>query len=203
MTTADTGPLPFRTAAVLGAGVMGAQIAAHLANAGLNVHLLDIPGPDDDRDAVVKQGFATALKLTPNPFFSEEVSRRIALGNFDDHLDRIAEADWVIEVVVEKLEIKQRLMERVEGAASPDAVISTTPAASPSALSPPIARPPSRRGSWGRISSIRPAISSSSSSSPMPTPTRPLSSAPPGSAACTWARAWSSLATRLASSATA
>ncbi|HIC70137.1 MAG TPA: 3-hydroxyacyl-CoA dehydrogenase family protein, partial [Candidatus Latescibacteria bacterium] len=125
MATADTDPLPFRTAAVLGAGVMGAQIAAHLANAGLSVHLLDIAGPDDDRDAVVKQGFATALKLTPDPFFSEEVSRRIALGNFDDHLDRIAEADWVIEVVVEKLEIKQRLMERVEGAASPDAVIST------------------------------------------------------------------------------
>ncbi|MBQ42915.1 MAG: 3-hydroxyacyl-CoA dehydrogenase [Gemmatimonadetes bacterium] len=125
MATAATGPLPFRTAAVLGAGVMGAQIAAHLANAGLSVHLLDIAGPDDDRDAVVKQGFATALKLTPDPFFSEAVTRRIALGNFDDHLDRIAEADWVIEAVVEKLEIKQRLMERVEGAASPDAVIST------------------------------------------------------------------------------
>jgi len=127
MTTADPGPspLPFRTAAVLGAGVMGAQIAAHLANAGLSVHLLDIPGPSGDRNAVVEQGFARARKLTPDPFFSEAASRRIALGNFDDHFDRIAAVDWVIEVVVEKLEVKKQLMERVERAASPDAIIST------------------------------------------------------------------------------
>ncbi len=115
---------PFRTAAVLGAGTMGAQIAAHLANAGLNVHLLDIAG-DDDPNSVVKKSFKQTRKASPDPFVNDEAADRITLGNFDDHFERIAEADWVIEAVVERMDIKRSIHERVEAHAATDAVIST------------------------------------------------------------------------------
>lgn len=116
---------PLRTAAVLGAGVMGSQIAAHLANAGLTVHLLDIPAPEENKNAIVESAWQKALKLKPPILFTEKIARRITLGNFDDHLDRLSNVDWVIEVVVENLAIKQQLMARIESVVSQDAIIST------------------------------------------------------------------------------
>ena len=126
---------PFRTAAVLGAGVMGAQIAAHLANAGLKVHLLDLATPDEHRGAekgkrvhknqIVETAFKKACKLSPPIFFSEQAKRQITLGNFDEHFDRLAQADWIIEVVVENLAIKRKLFGRIAEVARLDAVIST------------------------------------------------------------------------------
>lgn len=116
---------PFRTAAVLGAGVMGSQIAAHLANAGLTVHLLDIPASEENKNAIVEAAWNKALKLKPPTLYTEKIARRITLGNFDEHLDRLADVDWVIEVVVENLEIKQQLMARIEGIVSHDAIVST------------------------------------------------------------------------------
>ncbi|MEM8828972.1 MAG: 3-hydroxyacyl-CoA dehydrogenase/enoyl-CoA hydratase family protein [Cyanobacteria bacterium P01_G01_bin.19] len=117
---------PFRTAAVLGAGVMGSQIAAHLANAGLTVHLLDIPAPEgDDKNAIVEAGWQKALKLKPPILFTDKVARRVTLGNFDEHLDRLADVDWVIEAVVENLAIKQQLMARIESVISDRAIVST------------------------------------------------------------------------------
>ena len=120
---------PFRTVAVLGAGVMGSQIAAHFANAGLRVFLLDVTpgqiGREGPNDAVVEGAFKAATKLSPDPFFAESVQRRITLGNFEDDFERVGEADWVIEVVVEQLDVKRELMARVEAAAREDAVIST------------------------------------------------------------------------------
>ena len=116
---------PFRTAAVLGAGVMGSQIAAHLANAGLTVHLLDIPASEENKNAIVEAGWQKALKLKPPILFTEKTARRITLGNFDEHLDRLAGVDWVIEAVVENLEIKQQLMARIEGVVSQGAIVST------------------------------------------------------------------------------
>ena len=116
---------PFRTAAVLGAGVMGSQIAAHLANAGLTVHLLDIPAAEGNKNAIVEAAWKKALKLKPPILFTDKIARRITLGNFDEHLDRLADADWVIEVVVENLAIKQQLMARIEGVVSHQAIIST------------------------------------------------------------------------------
>ena len=116
---------PFRTAAVLGAGVMGSQIAAHLANAGLTVHLLDIPAPEGDKNAIVEAAWKKALQLKPPILFTDKVARRVTLGNFEEHLDRLAEVDWVIEVVVENLAIKQQLMARIEGIISHDAIVST------------------------------------------------------------------------------
>jgi 3-hydroxyacyl-CoA dehydrogenase len=116
---------PFRTAAVLGAGVMGTQIAAHLANAGLTVHLLDIASPRGSKNAIVEAALKKGLKQSPPIFFTDKIAHRITLGNFDEHLDRLADVDWVIEAVVENLAIKQQLMARLETIVRDDAVIST------------------------------------------------------------------------------
>jgi 3-hydroxyacyl-CoA dehydrogenase len=116
---------PFRTAAVLGAGVMGSQIAAHLANAGLKVYLLDIAASEGDKNAIAEAGWKKALKLKPPILFTEQVARRVTVGNFDEHFDRLADVDWVIEVVVENLAIKQQLMAKIEGVIRHDAIVST------------------------------------------------------------------------------
>jgi 3-hydroxyacyl-CoA dehydrogenase len=120
---------PFRTAAVLGAGIMGSQIAAHLANAGLRVYLLDLPSPQNgktgDRNALVTKAFKQAQKLSPPIFFSEKEIHRIQLGNYEDDFYRLAEVDWIIEAVIEDLAIKQQLMARLDGLVKADAVVST------------------------------------------------------------------------------
>jgi 3-hydroxyacyl-CoA dehydrogenase len=117
---------PFTRVAVLGAGTMGSQIAAHFANAGASVLLLDIaPDGTDNRNAVVETAFKRTKKLKPAPFFTSEVADRIELGNFEDDFDRISEVDWVIEAVVERLDIKQSLMKRVEETIGPDTVVSS------------------------------------------------------------------------------
>ena len=116
---------PFYTAAVLGAGVMGSQIAAHLANAGLTVHLLDIPATEGDKNALVEAAWKKALKQKPPILFTEKTARRVILGNYDEHLDRLANVDWIIEAVVENLAIKQQLLGRLEGIISSDTIIST------------------------------------------------------------------------------
>jgi len=116
---------PFRTAAVLGAGVMGSQIAAHLANAGLTVYLLDLPANASNKNELVETSFKKALKLSPPIFFTEKTARRVILGNFDQHFHRVAQVDWVIEAVMENLGIKQQLMERLEGVIGKDTIVST------------------------------------------------------------------------------
>ena len=117
---------PFRTAAVLGAGTMGAQIAAHLANAGLEVHLLDIaPEDGEDRNAIVQKGFERARDASPDPFFTDAVADRVYLGNFEDHFERVGEVDWVVEAVVERMDVKRDVHARIEEHAGEEAVIST------------------------------------------------------------------------------
>jgi 3-hydroxyacyl-CoA dehydrogenase len=116
---------PFRTVAVCGAGVMGTQIAAHLANAGAIVHLLDIPANTSNKNEIVETAFKKALKQSPPIFFTEKTARRVILGNFDEHFHRIADVDWVIEAVVENLPIKQQLMARIESVIRDDTVVST------------------------------------------------------------------------------
>ncbi|MEM1042818.1 MAG: 3-hydroxyacyl-CoA dehydrogenase NAD-binding domain-containing protein [Bacteroidota bacterium] len=122
-------PRPFRTAAVLGAGVMGSQIAAHLANAGLQVLLLDVTpesiGKEGTPNSLVEGAFKAATKMNPAPFFTPAVQKRVTLGNFDDDFDKISSVDWVIEVVVERMDIKQSVIARIEEHASEAAVIST------------------------------------------------------------------------------
>lgn len=116
---------PFRRAAVLGSGVMGAQIAAHLANAGLLVDLFDLPAEKGDRNATVQKALKKTSKMNPAPFVTKEVSRRIKPGNFEDDLHRLEEVDWVIEAVVENLDIKRSLFDKVERLIAPNTIVST------------------------------------------------------------------------------
>ena len=108
-----------RSAAVLGAGTMGAQIAAHLANAGVPVLLLDL----DAETAAA--GLKRARKLKPDPFFTRDAARLIATGGFDGDLPLLAGCDWIIEAVVERLDVKQALLARVEPHRGADAVVSS------------------------------------------------------------------------------
>jgi len=121
--------LPFRKVAVLGAGTMGAQIAAHCANAGLSVDLLDIApaaiGKPGAPNSLVEKAWAALSKMNPSPFFNDAAKSRVRLGNFDEHFDRIKDADLIIEAVVERLDVKRGLMERIEATASDAAVIGT------------------------------------------------------------------------------
>ena len=115
-----------RRVVVLGAGTMGAAIAAHCANAGLRVDLLDIaPQGEDDKNAVVNGGYDRMVKSRPPALMAKDVAKRIHTGNFDDDLERVAEADWVLEAILEKLEPKRELAERVEALARDDAIISS------------------------------------------------------------------------------
>ncbi|MDQ3497206.1 MAG: 3-hydroxyacyl-CoA dehydrogenase/enoyl-CoA hydratase family protein [Actinomycetota bacterium] len=114
-----------RKVAVLGAGTMGAAIAAHCANAGLEVDLLDIAPDDDDKNAVVEAGFDRMQNARPAALMGGNVADRIRTGNFEEHFDRVGEADWIVEAIIEKLEPKRELMQRVEDTAKEAAIIST------------------------------------------------------------------------------
>jgi 3-hydroxyacyl-CoA dehydrogenase len=119
-------------AVVLGAGTMGSRIAAHFANAGLPCILLDIVPPNlppdapaGDRKKIVRAGLDAAKKSKPAAFFTTALAEKIAIGNFDDDLARCAEADWIIEVVAENLEIKRNLLARVAQFRKPGAIVTT------------------------------------------------------------------------------
>jgi len=119
-------------AVVLGAGTMGARIAALFANGGLPCTLLDIvplglpqDAPADARNKIVRTGLDAAKKAKPAAFFTASLAERIAIGNFDDDLARCAEADWIIEVVAESLEIKKNLLARVAQFRKPGAIVTT------------------------------------------------------------------------------
>ena len=109
----------FRSVAVLGAGTMGAQIAAHLANAGVPALLLDVTA-DAARD-----GLKRARSLKPDPFFTPDAAALITTGAFDTELPRLAHADWIVEAVVEQIDIKRALLESVEKVRRPGTVVSS------------------------------------------------------------------------------
>jgi 3-hydroxyacyl-CoA dehydrogenase len=124
--------LPIQKAVVLGAGTMGARIAAHFANAGLPCVLLDMvpadlkpDAPPNDRNRFVRNGVEAAKSARPAAFFSATLADKISIGNFDDDLARCAEADWIIEVVAENLEIKRNLLSRVLQFRKPGAIVTT------------------------------------------------------------------------------
>ena len=127
--TPDWAYVPFRRAAVLGAGVMGSQIAAHLANAGLEVLLLDVTpesiGREGKKNSLVEDAFKAATKMKPAPFMADDVAKRVTLGNFDDDFDKISDVDWIIEVVIERMDVKKDVLARIEKVASDTAVISS------------------------------------------------------------------------------
>lgn len=127
---------PIRRAAVLGSGVMGGALAAHLANAGLPVLLLDIVPPDGTdvdadpgsaryRNALAERGLELARKARPAAFFTPALPRLVTVGNFEDDLAALSEVDWVLEAVVERLDIKRSLYERVAPHLDDDAVVTS------------------------------------------------------------------------------
>lgn len=106
---------PIKKVCVIGAGTMGAGIAAQVANAGVPVLLLDIvPKDGANRNAVAEGAVAKMLKTEPAPFMSKAAAKLVETGNIEDHLEKIAECDWVIEAVIERLDIKQGLYAKLE-----------------------------------------------------------------------------------------
>ncbi len=130
----------FFKAVVIGSGTMGAAVAAHLANAGVPVTLLDIiPDkllPDEEkkgltlqdkavRNRIVQQGLDRAIKSRPASFFTPDTAALITIGNLEDSLDCVASADWVIEAIVENLKIKRDLMKRIDAIRAENTIVST------------------------------------------------------------------------------
>lgn len=120
--------------AVLGSGVMGSGIACHLANAGFEVLLLDLPsvgtnavkdGTASGRSIVAEKALAAAIKSKPAPLYHASYASRITTGNFEDDMPGIADLDWIIEVVVERLEIKRGIFESVEKYRKPGCLVTS------------------------------------------------------------------------------
>ena len=112
-------------AAVIGAGTMGASIAAHLANAGVPVTLLDVASKDGDKNKIVKDGWDRCLKAKPANLMSYELKTLVKLGNLEDDFGAVGEADWIVEAIVENLRIKRELMARIDEVRKPNAIVST------------------------------------------------------------------------------
>ena len=108
-----------RAMAVLGAGTMGAQIAAHVANAGVPVVLLDLTAD------IARDGLKRARALKPDPFFTADAAALVATGGFDGDLSKLAAVDWITEAVVEQLDAKRALLERVEAVRRPGTIVSS------------------------------------------------------------------------------
>jgi 3-hydroxyacyl-CoA dehydrogenase len=139
-----------RTAAVIGSGVMGSAIAAQLAGAGVRTHLLDVlpkdlpAGKQADpraRNRIAEEAVAKALKTKPAPFYVPDHARLVTTGNLDDHLDRLREADVVIEAIVENLDIKKQLFQKIAPFLAERAILASNTSglsiASMSAVLPP------------------------------------------------------------------
>lgn len=121
--------------AVIGAGVMGASIAAHISNAGIPVYLLDIvPKDAGDRSVIAKTAMEKLLKADPAPFMHKNNVRLITPGNIEDHLSWLADADWVIEAVIEHPGIKKSLYQKLDCVCRPDCLISSNTSTLPLAL---------------------------------------------------------------------
>lgn len=131
---------PIRRVAVLGAGAMGGGIAAHVANAGIPVYLLDIVPRElteeeeskgltlDDpqvRNRIVRQGLNGIENSDPQSYFTDDTLDLIQIGNFDDNWEWLSDADWIVEAVVENLDIKRDVMARIEEVRKPDAIVSS------------------------------------------------------------------------------
>src|SRR6266849_6184714 len=114
--------------AILGAGTMGARIAAHFANAGVPSYLFDILPPDAGaaaRNRIAAAGLDALKKSKPAAFMDPSLARLITVGNFEDDLKKLAEVDWIIEAVVENLDLKRALLKKIEAIRKPGTIITT------------------------------------------------------------------------------
>src|SRR6185503_4924084 len=114
-------------AAVLGAGTMGAQIAAHLANAQIPTLLVDIVPREEtpDRNAIARAGYEAARKGKPAAFFTAGLASLVTIGNFEDDLAKLKDCDLIIEAVVENPQIKRSLYEKVEQHRRPGSIVAS------------------------------------------------------------------------------
>ena len=193
-----------RKAAVLGAGTMGSRIAAHLANAGLPVVLLDIPAEGGRAARSPRRRSTPSRRAKPAAFYDPALAARITVGNFDDDLALLADCDWVIEAVTENLAIKQALLEKIAPHLKPDAILTTNtsglPVASIAAKLPGAAPPALVRHALLQSAALHaagrdhPHARNGSRGDRRHLPTSPT---------CAWARKSSSRATRPTSSPTA
>src|SRR5580698_5994078 len=119
------GKLVIRKVGVVGAGVMGSGIAAHMANAGLEVVLLDIVSPTGDRSAFAAGGLEKAIKSRPAAFFHKDRARLVTTGNVEDHLSKLASCDLVIEAIIEQIEPKRALFEQLEAVLPDHAIVAS------------------------------------------------------------------------------
>jgi len=127
--------MAIQKAAVIGAGVMGSGIAAQIANAGVPVLLLDVPaGNGGDRSALAKGAIQRMLKTEPAPFMHRAAAKLVEPGNTEDDLERLAEVDWIVEVVVEDLEVKRALYARIEAARKDGSIVSSNTSTLPLAM---------------------------------------------------------------------
>ena len=111
---------------ILGSGVMGSQIAAHCVNAGLKVKLLDLKSDDPKRpDKIAEENIAKLAKMNPAPLALPARADRITPGNFEDHLEWVEDADWVCEVIVERLDIKKKMMAKIDKVRRPGTIVSS------------------------------------------------------------------------------
>src|SRR5688500_823378 len=124
--------------AVLGSGVMGSRIACHFAGIGVQVLLLDIVPKDiaadakpAERNKIVNDALTAAIKSNPSPVYHKDVIKKITTGNFEDNMKDIASSDWIIEVVVEKIDIKKQVYEKVEQYRKPGTLITSNTSAIP------------------------------------------------------------------------
>jgi 3-hydroxyacyl-CoA dehydrogenase len=114
--------------AILGAGTMGARIAAHFANAGVPSYLFDIVPPDADgpaRNKIAAAGLEAAKKSKPAAFMDPSLARFVTVGNFEDDLKKLSDVDWIIEAVVENLDLKRALLRKVEAVRKPGTIVTT------------------------------------------------------------------------------
>jgi len=148
--------MTIRSVAVLGAGTMGAQIAAHVANAGVPVLLLDLTAD------VARKGLERARTMRPDPFFTADAVSLITVGGFDQDFKKLSSVDWIMEAVVEQTDIKRPLLQSVDGVRRRGRSSRRTRPAFRSHLSPRDARTTSGGTGSGRISSTRRGTSTSS-----------------------------------------
>ena len=120
---------------VIGAGVMGAGIAAHITNAGVPVVLLDIvPEGAENRNALAEDAVKKLLKADPAAFMHERNAKLITTGNIEDHLDRVADCDWIIEAVIEKLDAKHAIYGKIDAVRKPGSIVSSNTSTIPLAV---------------------------------------------------------------------
>jgi 3-hydroxyacyl-CoA dehydrogenase len=119
-------PQAIKRACVIGAGTMGSGIAAQIANAGVPVYLFDIVAKDkSDRSSIAKDAIAKLLKTDPAPLMSKAAARLITPGNIEDDLDALKDVDWIVEAVVERLDVKQGLFQRLEPKRKKGSIVSS------------------------------------------------------------------------------